>query len=50
MQVLPPGSVSERQNLKKLEKVALSHFFDTLSPVPRIAARAVLLYNQTRAS
>ena len=30
MRVLPPGSISERQNPLKLEKVAFSHFFDIL--------------------
>ena len=32
MQVLPPGSERERQNLRKLEKVAYSHFFDSQRP------------------
>ena len=30
MQRLPPGSGRERQTLRKLEKVAFCHFFDTL--------------------
>ncbi len=33
MRVLPPGNECERQNPKKLEKVAISHFFDTQSGV-----------------
>ena len=28
LRVLPPGSVSERQNPKKLEEMARSHFFE----------------------
>ena len=30
MRVLPPESECERQNPEKLEKVAFSHFFDSL--------------------